>query len=140
MTKEQIALVKKSWKILRSVDHALIGNVFYTKLFFDNPKLERLFPANMERQYLKLVDMLTLIVSRLDTQNEMTAEIKALARRHVGYGVRIEYYKYIGTALLWTLEKGLGDDWNAKTKEAWIACYDMISGTMIAATKEVLHS
>jgi len=72
MTKEQTALVKQSWKILRSVDHALVGSVFYAKLFFDNPKLRKMFPDNMEQQYLKLIDMMSLIVSRLGTRNEMT--------------------------------------------------------------------
>ena len=137
MTKEQIALVKSSWKILRDVDHALIGSVFYTKLFFDNPRLEKMFPENMEQQYLKLVDMLTVIVSRLGSSGEIIEDIKALARRHVGYGVRTEHYRYLKTALLWTLEKGLGDDWNEKVEDAWIACYDMISGIMIEASKQV---
>jgi hemoglobin-like flavoprotein len=137
MTKEQIALVKNSWRILRDVDHALIGNVFYTKLFFDNPKLEKMFPGNMELQYLKLIDMLSIIVSRLDTDNQVIEDMKALARRHVGYGVRTEHYQYVRAALLWTIEKGLGNDWNEKIKEAWTVCYDMISGIMIEASKQV---
>jgi len=139
MTKDQITLVKNSWRILRDVDHALIGNVFYTKLFFDHPKLEKMFPEDMGQQYLKVVDMLSTIVARLGTAYEMNEEIKALAQRHVGYGVRPEHYQYLKTALLWTIEKGLGNDWNEKIREAWSACYDMISGIMIEASKQVQY-
>jgi hemoglobin-like flavoprotein len=96
-----------------------------------------MFPENMEHQYLKLVDMLTIIVSRLGSSPSVIEDIKALAQRHVSYGVRTEHYQYVKTALLWTLKKGLGDDWNQKIEEAWTACYDMISGIMIQASKQV---
>ena len=33
-----------------------------------------------------------------------------LARRHVAYGVQPEHYALVGSALLWTLEQGLGDE------------------------------
>jgi hemoglobin-like flavoprotein len=44
----------------------------------------------------------------------------------------------VGEALLWTLEKGLGNDWNLEVKKAWLACYDMISETMISAAEPKL--
>jgi hypothetical protein len=34
-------------------------------------------------------------------------------------------------ALLWTLEQGLGPNWNEETKAAWIACYTILSSAMI---------
>ena len=35
-------------------------------------------------------------------------------------------------ALLWTLEKGLGDDWTPDVADAWTAAYGTLSGFMIA--------
>jgi hemoglobin-like flavoprotein len=65
--------------------------------------------------------------------DELTEEIKQLALRHVGYGVKASHYKSVGTALLWTLQQGLGVDWNDDVRAAWEACYEILSDTMINA-------
>ena len=75
MTDEQIQLVKKSWKKFRGVNPAVVGDLFYSKLFIDNPSLRKMFPADMEKQYEKLIDMLNAIVIRLDKLQEMSVEI-----------------------------------------------------------------
>ena len=134
MTKDQILLIKKTWSIFREIDPVLIGDVFYSKLFFDVPQLENLFHTPKEDQSKKLVDMLSVIIGRLDNLEELTEEIKQLAIRHVQYGVKEQHYKAVGTALLWTLQQGLGRDWNEDVKEAWDACFQILSDTMINAS------
>jgi hemoglobin-like flavoprotein len=135
MTEEQIALVKNSWKMFRKIDPGLIGDVFYSKLFFENPKLRQMFPSSMEHQYKKLIEMLSVIISKLDRLDDITDDIKAMALRHEGYGVKPQHYGLLGNALLWTMERGLGNDWNDKVNEAWFACYTKIAETMIAAVR-----
>lgn len=39
-------------------------------------------------------------------------------------------------ALIYTLEQGLGDAFNATTKEAWVTCYTILSGIMMNAGEE----
>lgn len=136
MTKDQIKIVKQTWRIFRDIDPVLIGDLFYTKLFTDNPALKKMFPADMHQQYIKLTDMLTSIVSRLEQPELITEEITAMAQRHVQYGVRPAHYKLVGTALLWTLEKGLGKDWTAEVKDAWLTCYTLLANTMINAASQ----
>jgi hemoglobin-like flavoprotein len=136
MTEEQIALVKNSWKMFRKIDAGLIGDVFYSKFFFENPKLRQMFPSSMEHQYKKLIEMLSVIISKLDRLDNITDDIKAMALRHEGYGVKPQHYRLLGNALLWTMERGLGNDWNDKVKEAWFACYTKIAETMIAAIRK----
>jgi len=136
MTKEQIKLVKQTWRIFRGIDPVLIGDLFYTKLFADNPAVKKMFPADMKQQYVKLTDMLTSIVSRLDQLDALSEEIAAMAQRHVQYGVRPAHYKLVGNALLWTLEKGLGNDWTDEVKDAWLTCYTILSDTMINAASQ----
>lgn len=133
MTPAQIQLVKKSWRLLRALPPAVVADTFYSKLFFDHPELRRMFPKNMGEQYQKLMDMLSSMVARLEQIEGYQQEIAALARRHEGYGVQSKHYEMVGTALLWTLEKGLGDDWSKETAEAWAACYELIAGAMTAA-------
>jgi len=133
MTKEQILLVKKSWNIFREIDPILVGDVFYSKLFFDMPQLKHLFHTPQAQQAKKLVEMLNVIVGRLDKLEELTEDIKQLAIRHVQYGVKEQHYRVVGTALLWTLQQGLGNDWNEKFGEAWAACFQILSEMMINA-------
>lgn len=137
MTKEEIKLVKQSWRVFRSIDPAVVGDLFYSKLFADNPGLRKMFPDQMTEQYKKLMDMITMVVGRLENLDQLTEEISALAQRHVQYGVRPAHYKLIGNALLWTLEKGMGTDWSNELKMAWQACYTILSATMINAASGV---
>ena len=134
MTNEQTLLVKKSWSIFREINPVLVGDVFYSKLFFDMPYLEKLFHTPKEEQSRKLIEMLSVIVGRLDRLEELTEEIKQLAIRHVKYGVKEQHYKAVGNALLWTLRQGLGNDWNEKVGEAWATCFQILSDTMINAS------
>jgi hemoglobin-like flavoprotein len=78
--------------------------------------------------------MLSVIVSRLNNLDEVTADIEQMAKRHAGYGVKAAHYKIVGDCLLWTLEQGLGADWNEEVKEAWADCYTILACTMIEAS------
>ena len=111
----------------------LTGDVFYSKLFIEVPHVKHLFKTSREIQSKKLIDMLSLIVGRLDRLDELTEEIKHLAIRHVDYGARPEHYHGVGAALIWTLKQGLGADWTAEVEDAWINCYKILSDTMIKA-------
>jgi len=62
--------------------------------------------------------------------------LQDLGRNHVSYGVKDEHYDTVGGALLFTLEKGLGDDWNDELKEAWTDTYGLVSTTMKDAAAE----
>ena len=134
LTKKEISLIKKTWATVRKINPATIGDVFYTKLFYDNPELRKMFPKNLDEQYKKLVDMLNIIIARLEKLDELKGEITNMAKRHFDYGVKPEHYNMVGTALLWTLQKTLGQEWTDDIRAAWINCYAVLSGTMIAAT------
>lgn len=134
LTPQQVKLVQKSWKLFRGINSEVIGDLFYSKLFTDKPGLKKMFKNPMSFQYKKLTDMVSLIVGRLHTLDMVTDDIEDLARRHVEYGVREAHYKMVGDALLWTLEQGLGKDWNKDTSQAWINCYKVLSDMMIKAS------
>ena len=130
MTERQIALVKKTWKIYREIDPVLIGDVFYSKLFSDAPALRSMFTTERAVQSKKLVDMLSMIMGRLDKLEQIREDIKQLGLRHKSYGVKISHYDLVGNALLWTLQQGLGREWTEEVAEAWRLCYDTFSGVM----------
>jgi hypothetical protein len=45
---------------------------------------------------------------------------------------KAEHYPVVGAALLWTLEKGLGDGWTPEVADAWSTAYGTLSGYMIS--------
>ncbi|MVM29134.1 hemoglobin [Spirosoma sp. HMF4905] len=130
MTNQQLQLVQQTWKLLREVDPTVLGDVFYGQLFITYPALRPMFTGSMESQYKKFVDMLSIIVARLDRPTTVAQEIGQLARSHKGYGVKPEHYVAVKEALLWTLERGLGNDWNNAVQQAWVACYDNLAQSM----------
>lgn len=132
MTADQIKLVKKSWRIMMGIDPVLMGETFYGKLFNDHPELRHYFPRDMEEQYLKLTDMLSSIILRLDRHDN--SALVEMGKRHVGYGVSPAHYNMVGKAMLWMLSKALGSEWDQATEEAWIQCYTELAANMTSAT------
>lgn len=114
-----------------SIDPKIIGDAFYSKLFADHPALRKMFPTEMDKQYIKLVDMLSSIIMSLDQIESVSANIVAMSKRHNGYGVKAHHYTMVGNALLWTLRKGLGAEWNQDVESAWNSCYQSLANVMI---------
>lgn len=126
MTEQQITTVKQSWRLLREVDPQLLGDVFYRRLFLKYPSVRSMFKSPMDVQYQKFVDMLNMIVAFINHPERLTPEVIEMAKRHDTYGAQAAHYQAVGEVLLWTLEKGMGKQWNEEVKAAWTACYDAL--------------
>jgi hemoglobin-like flavoprotein len=131
MTPEQVKLVQQSFgQVVPIADKA--AEIFYARLFEIAPAVKPLFHGDMAEQRRKLVAALAAVVSGLSDLPSVLPTASALAKRHVGYGARPEHYPVVGEALLWTLERGLGAQWNHQVADAWTAAYTTLSGYMIA--------
>jgi nitric oxide dioxygenase len=131
MTPEQVKLVQQSFgQVAPIADKA--AEIFYGRLFEISPAVKPLFHGDMAEQRRKLVAALAAVVSGLSDLPSVLPVASALAKRHVGYGVRPEHYPVVGEALLWTLARGLGAQWNHQLADAWTAAYATLSGYMIA--------
>jgi hemoglobin-like flavoprotein len=131
----QKVLVQRSFAaVVPIADDAAV--LFYRRLFELDPSLERMFRGDMTEQRRKLMQMLTAAVKGLDRLDKLVPVVEDLGRRHAGYGVADAHYDTVGAALLWTLEKGLGDAFTADVKDAWVAVYGLLAGTMKNAANE----
>jgi hemoglobin-like flavoprotein len=131
MTPDQINLVQSSFaKVVPIADVA--AGLFYGRLFEIAPEVKPLFRSDMREQGRKLMTTLGVVVSGLKNLDAILPAAKVLAVKHVAYGVAAAHYKPVGEALIWTLEKGLGDDFSSETRTAWLAAYGALSGVMIA--------
>jgi hemoglobin-like flavoprotein len=132
MTPEQIGLVQGTWaRVVPIKDTA--AELFYNRLFELDPSLRTLFKGDMKEQGRKLMAMINVAVASLDKLDTIVPAVKDLGRRHAGYGVTPGHYATVAAALLWTLEKGLGDAFTPAAKEAWTQTYTVLANTMQAA-------
>jgi hemoglobin-like flavoprotein len=77
--------------------------------------------------------MLATAVNGLNKLDTILPAVQALGERHVDYGATDEHYELVGTALLFTLGKGLGDGFSPEVEEAWTKAYNTLASVMIEA-------
>jgi nitric oxide dioxygenase len=131
MTPEQVTLVQQSFsKVAPISEQAAV--LFYDRLFEVAPSVRAMFPNDMTEQRKKLMATLAVVVGGLTNLEAVLPAASALAKRHVGYGAKPEHYPVVGGALLWTLEKGLGEAWTPEVAAAWTEAYGTLSGYMIS--------
>ena len=139
MTPKQIALVQASWKQVQPIaDQA--AALFYSRLFTLEPSLKRLFKGDMREQGRKLTQMISVAVNSLARLEAIAPAVRALGRRHAGYGVEPRHYALVEGALIWTLEQGLGRDFSEQAEDAWRTAYRVLATTMQQTTREESHA
>lgn len=130
ITLEQKKLVQESWELVVPIADTA-AELFYGRLFELDPELKHLFRStDMKEQSRKLMQMLAMAVKGLDSLDKLVPAVEDLGRRHVGYGVKDSHYDTVGAALLWTLEKGLGDGFTPEVREAWTQVYTVLASVM----------
>jgi hemoglobin-like flavoprotein len=131
MTSDQVTLVQQSFANVAPISETA-AVLFYDRLFEIAPSVVPMFPTDMKEQRKKLMATLAVVVNGLGNLDSVLPAASALAKRHVGYGAKAEHYPIVGAALLWTLEKGLGDGWTPDVAAAWTEAYGTLSGYMIS--------
>jgi nitric oxide dioxygenase len=135
MTPNQIKLVQTSFAQVVPIA-ATAADLFYGRLFEIAPQVRPMFPEDLTGQKKKLMAMLGTAVAGLSHLDTLMHTVRALGRRHTGYGVKPQHYAPVGSALLWTLEKGLGTAFTPEVKDAWATAYIVLSTAMIDAANE----
>jgi hemoglobin-like flavoprotein len=135
MNAAQIQLVQTSFSQVRPIA-ATAAELFYQRLFTLDPSLRPMFKGDMAHQGRMLMSMLSAAVNGLTDLPALVPVVRQLGARHANYGVRDEHYSTVGSALLWTLEQGLGDAFNLDVRKAWTVAYGVLASTMQAGATE----
>jgi hemoglobin-like flavoprotein len=130
MTPHQVTLVQTSFAKVAPIAGAA-ADLFYARLFEIAPDVRHMFPDDLAEQKKKLMTMLGTAVAGLTKPDALLPVVRMLGQRHAGYGVTAEHFAPVGAALIWTLEKGLGEAFTADVKAAWVEVYGVLSRTMI---------
>ena len=134
MNRQQIDLVRASFALVQPIATQAAA-IFYDKLFAADPSLRTLFRGDMAHQGERLMTMIGSAVGLLDRPDTLLPVLRQLGARHGGYGVVDAHYASVGTALLQTLEQGLGAAFTPEVRDAWVETYGLISRTMIEAAR-----
>ncbi|MEE8466348.1 MAG: globin family protein, partial [Dehalococcoidia bacterium] len=125
----QITLVQNSWSNVLPISEKA-AELFYGRLFEIDPSTKVLFKGDMKEQGRKLMNMITAAVNGLNDLDGLVPVVQDLGRRHGGYGVQEKHYGSVASALLWTLEQGLGAAFTPEVKNAWTETYMLLAGVM----------
>ena len=129
MTPEQIELVQRTWRAVLPVGDTA-AELFYGKLFSLDPQVRGLFKNDMIEQGRNLTSMISVAVGALAKPERIHLAVRQLGERHAGYGVERRHYEMVGTSLIWTLEKCLGEAFTPEVKAAWWATYAFLAEAM----------
>jgi len=125
----QIRHLRESVSLL-PMENSGAANEFYRRLFELAPEVRPMFSREIGSQAKKFSDMLAWVIANLDRPDELSSEMRALGARHSGYGVTIDQYAPIGSALMWMFQHTLGDRFTPEMEEAWLEFYAFISFEM----------
>ena len=134
MTPEQATLIRKSFDEMWPIRRGLAMQ-FYDRFFEIAPDAKHLFPSDMERLYLKLMDTIAAIVGALDNRALFESIIGHTALQHERFGVTLSQLAAFGEALIWSLEQQFGSAFTPALREAWIALYEEVQVKMIKGAK-----
>jgi hemoglobin-like flavoprotein len=134
VTPEQIDLIRKSFDALWPVRRR-VGELFYSRFFELAPDARALFPQDIARQQLKLMDMIAAIVGALDQREIFQSIISYSGRQHAQFGVQRTHFVAFGKALIWSLEQQFGTAFTPELKQAWTMLYNAVQNEMTRAAQ-----
>ena len=129
MTPKQVELVQSSFKKVLPISDTA-AEIFYDRLFHIDPALKSLFHGDIRQQGKKLMQMLAAAVHNLNRPGALLPAVEALGARHAGYGVTEKHFEAVGEALLWTLARGLQEEFTPEVEAAWMEAYVALSAVM----------
>lgn len=131
LTQQQVEWLQRSWaRVVPIAPEA--AKLFYARLFELDPGLRSLFRGDAGVQHRALIAALDQAVNALEDPGVLAPVLSELGRRHAGYGVVPAHFDVVGAALIWTLERGLGDAFVVPVREAWEALFAEVRRMMLA--------
>ena len=127
--------LRESVALMPTGDHGPMEE-FYGRLFQLAPEVRPLFTREIGLQARKLSEMLAWVIAHLEQPDELMTELRKLGARHGGYGVEINHYAPVGSALIWMFQQTLGGRFTPEMEEAWLEAYAFISGEMERGFRE----
>lgn len=111
--------------------------LFYGRLFERAPATRKMFSSDLREQGRKLMDMLRIVISSLESLEALSPQLAELGRRHTSYGVQPEHYRILLDALIWTFSQALGNDFDSETRTAWVRVMTRLNEVILDAPNPI---
>lgn len=134
MANDATTRIRDSFNALAPKGEELM-EVFYAKLFSENPGVREMFPDDMAGQKKALLGAVSLVVKHADDLGAIEGALHEMGARHVDYGTVAEHYPIVRDTLLAALSEVAGDLWNDQLNEDWTGALNAVAGTMIAGAE-----
>jgi len=157
-SQHHMTTVQMSWETVKGLGTDKVGEAFYVKFFALEPESVQLFPLSVRQRYrdwadeteepevldasldspalrklwAKVVDAVGSAVAGLHDFNRLVPMLQQLGMRHVGYGLKPEYWRVAEKVLVEVLQEGLGDQFTKEVEMAWVMVYGFMTATMMA--------
>ncbi|ATD56084.1 globin domain-containing protein [Clostridium chauvoei] len=137
-----IDIIKSTVPSLKA--HGLeITQTFYKTMFENNPEVKTLF--NMDRQNSgeqpKALAMTILAAAQnIDNLEALIPAVRKIGEKHCDKLIKAEHYPIVGSNLLISIKKVLGDAATDEVINAWGKAYEVIAEVFIKIEKEIYES
>lgn len=131
LTADQVRLVTESYALIGRSSRPY-AELFYHRLLLDHPFARALFPDDLRHQAFVFEKTIDILVKDVGDIAHLRPTLSALARQHVGYGVRAYQYEAVGSVLIDTFSEILGSRFTPDVRAAWEAVYAETASVMIA--------
>ena len=106
-----------------------------------------LFKDNMDVQYRKLFDAVSLVVDCMDDLDKLVPILQALGKAHAGFGTVRAHYEAVTECFLWMLNSYIFEkmphsnaiNWIFEVSDAWEWALTLIGGIMADSGDEVME-
>lgn len=132
MTPQQVRLVQKSWQpVYAQAQYA--GELLSERMLELEPATRMLFRGSQEKMGIQLIEMMGMMVDALGNPEAVAMPLRELGHVHrAHHGVSARDFAVVGQALLWTLNRLLGEQsFSPEVREAWKQAYALITGIML---------
>jgi hemoglobin-like flavoprotein len=129
MNSDQCCRVRLSIEVLRGIERPF-ALLFFGKFFELDPSVRALFKSDLRTQGDRFMDFLNTILAHLEDPESIRTLLEELGQRHTVYGVKLEQYRTVETALIWALSQALGADFDGPTRAAWKVAIESASAVM----------
>jgi hemoglobin-like flavoprotein len=135
MTPAQVDLVRKSFDAMWPM-RGDIADLCYRRFFELAPGARDLFPTDMEKQRVKLMDMIAALVGSLEQRALFQSLVMHSGRQHARFGVQPSQYAALGEALMWSLQCKLGASFTPELRKSWRTLYATVQAEMLRAAAQ----
>jgi hemoglobin-like flavoprotein len=133
MNDHTIGLVKEGFDLVEPIAPRAAA-LFYENLVEAAPSLQRLINGDTVAQGARLMQLVELAVSKLDSPVALSPTLSSVGRRLASNGFQEQHYETAGGALLKTLRQCIGAAYTPDLEEAWTDAYRELAGTMKQAS------